>query len=490
MVVAPAAGVMSRARTAAFAALFMVFASASTVLAASARLAWTASSGPGVVGYIVSWREASSPFVSSEDVGNVTTHTVSGLVNGGRYTFTVVAYNGDGAQSEPAEVTGVITQGLTFSGGTFSIPAGQTTTWNASAFGLDGPAEYLFRRFSPATGWVTVQNYSPTTAFAWTPTQQESGLYLFEVWARTIGSTAEFEVRVATGYSAVGDALPFLPLGGTADYDGDRRTDLGVFRPGNSTWYVLLSGRQFGASWSRTWGTTGDVPVPGDYEGDRRADFAVYRPSNSTWYVLRSDRQFSTSMQRGWGTSGDVPVPADYDGDGRTDFAVFRPTNATWYVLKSSANFGSSWTRSWGATTDLPVPADYDGDGRTDFAVFRPETATWLVLMSSSGSSISRAFGEPTDRPVPGDYDGDRRADFAVFRPSTGIWHILQSSTNFAQQLERPWGLGTDVTVPADYDGDGRHDPAVFRGSTGTWYIYRQFSRRWGMAGDIPLSSR
>jgi hypothetical protein len=56
-------------------------------------------------------------------------------------------------------------------------------------------------------------------------------------------------------------------------------------------------------------------PTPADYDGDGRAELAVYRPSNGTWYFYN----LATNQTSGiaFGTGEDKPVPADYDGDGK-----------------------------------------------------------------------------------------------------------------------------------------------------------------------------
>jgi hypothetical protein len=99
------------------------------------------------------------------------------------------------------------------------------------------------------------------------------------------------------------------------------------------------------------------VAVPADYDGDGKADLALWRSSSTpTWYILQSSS--GSTMSVPFGLSGDKLVPNDYDGDGKVDMAIWRPSTGVWYILQSGSSF-STRTQQWGATGDIPVPALY-----------------------------------------------------------------------------------------------------------------------------------
>ena len=101
----------------------------------------------------------------------------------------------------------------------------------------------------------------------------------------------------------------------------------------------------------RQWGLSSDLPAAADFDGDGRADIAVYRPGNGLWFVLNPLNGVQQALRQ-WGLSGDVPIAADYDGDGIVDLAVFRPSNGTWYLQRST---GGVLSIQWGLPSDEPI---------------------------------------------------------------------------------------------------------------------------------------
>ncbi|MBV9300580.1 MAG: VCBS repeat-containing protein [Acidobacteriaceae bacterium] len=217
---------------------------------------------------------------------------------------------------------------------------------------FDGDGELDFATWEPSTGnWFVVPSSSPADA-------------RLQQWG------------------ALGD----VPVPG--DYDGDGKADYAVWRPSNGTWYIIPSSNP-NSQITKQWGVLGDIPAPANYTGNVSSsghpvtDIAVWRPGNSTWYIVPSNGANSYSVA--WGAPGDVPAPADFEGTGKADVAVWRPGNGTWYVVPS--NGGASYSLQWGASGDMPVPGDFDRDGRADFGIWRPSAQSWFIQDSANSSN-------------------------------------------------------------------------------------------------------
>jgi cytochrome c peroxidase len=290
----------------------------------------------------------------------------------------------------------------------------------------------------------------------------------------------------AAGGVAVSQTFQFTVFGQAAainhavqaDFDGDRKTDISIFRPSNGEWWYSRSSDAQTAALQ--FGTGTDRVVPADFSGDGKTDVAVFRPSSGEWFILRSEDNSFYSIP--FGANGDIPAPGDFDADGKADLAVFRPSTATWFIQESTQG---TVIQQFGANGDIPTVGDYDGDGKADIAIFRPSNGQWW-LNRSAGGVIATTFGISTDKPVAADFTGDGKTDIAFYRPSSGEWFVLRSEDSSFYSV--PFGISTDVPAPGDYDGDGKADTAVFR--SGTWYINRSTSglliSSFGSAGDTP----
>jgi hypothetical protein len=156
----------------------------------------------------------------------------------------------------------------------------------------------------------------------------------------------------------------FLP---GADYDGDGKDDLALFRVlenGQVVWYAAnTSGAQLRqVNWGN-YNTDWIIPA-GDYDGDRRADFMVWRALNRTsgaeingvWYRLANTgdvRYFNWGVPGDF-NDGDYPLRSgDYDGDGKTDIAIWRSSTQDFWVRRSSD--GQPMRQHWGKPGDVPL---------------------------------------------------------------------------------------------------------------------------------------
>lgn len=320
-----------------------------------------------------------------------------------------------------------------------------------------------------------------TWAFNWTAPADNVGAVTFYAAGNQADSSGTPDGDRIVTTSAMSQPAAPDPAEAPFDFDGDGKTDIGIFRPTVAEWWINRSSDA--QTFAAQFGAPDDIITPGDFTGDGKADIAFWRPSNGFWFVLRSE-DFSF-FAFPFGTTGDVSVPADYDGDTRVDAAVFRPSQSTWFISRSS---GGTDIVQFGTPSDQPVPDDYDGDGKADIAIFRPSVGQWWLNRSTAGL-LALTFGTGTDRTVNGDYTGDGKADVAFWRPSTGAWFVLRSEDFSFYSV--PFGASTDIPAVGDYDGDGKWDTAIFRPSEANWYINRSTQGvqivRFGASGDRPI---
>ncbi len=283
------------------------------------------------------------------------------------------------------------------------------------------------------------------------------------------------------GQDAIGTGQ-FPSIATRYDFDGDRKSDISIFRPSSGDWWYRRSSDS--SAFASRFGLSSDRIAAADYDADGKTDIAVYR--DGVWYRLSSLN--GTVHVSNFGVATDQPLPADFDGDGKADTTVFRQSNGTWHILQSGS--GQYVSFQFGSGGDVPLVGDYDGDGKSDPTIFRPSHGTWYRLNSSDGSTFTQNFGLAGDTPVRGDFDGDGRFDLAVWRPLNGTWYVQRSSDGGF--MIRQFGLAGDVPVASDYDGDGSDDLSVFRPTGGVWYRINSSngtfqSLQFGLGSDLPV---
>jgi len=232
--------------------------------------------------------------------------------------------------------------------------------------------------------------------------------------------------------------IPVMLTG--ADFDGDSREDIAIFRPSSGLWAVRGVTRIY-------FGGTGDQPQPGYYSGGNSIDIAIFRGSSGLWAVRDNTRVY-------FGGSSDTPRPGDYNGDGSADIAIFRESSGLWAVQGITRMY-------FGKSGDMPIEGgvaqrlyDYvikSGDGE-DLTAALESTAYGSVYIPKGSYSIQSDIHINGVKLITGAGRGN-------------TWLSLADYCNIF--LETPGGLTMEkFSVQDGGDGSGQIQVGALAGST------------------------
>jgi endoglucanase len=229
-----------------------------------------------------------------------------------------------------------------------------------------------------------------------------------------------------------------IPVAG--DWNNDGFASAGVLRPGTGTWYLVNTNAAHGVA-DYTFhmpvspvADPNDQPVIGDWDGDGKTDIGLFRPDDRSWNGSPIGTMYLQTCPLGiaatgctgavtkfqFAVAGDVPVAGDWTGSGRWTVGVYRPSTGTWYIGATANGTGNTCCLAafqFGVANpsnpDKPITGDWAGWGRTWVGVFRPGEGTWHLAYGNGTAGgggftsgpldyLGFQFASPGDLPVAG----------------------------------------------------------------------------------------
>lgn len=192
---------------------------------------------------------------------------------------------------------------------------------------------------------------------------------------------------------------------------------LGVFRP--STRQFILNTDPITRI---TYGLSTDTPVTGDWNGDGKTEIGVFRAVGTQGqFILDTDNDGVAEHRVKFGLASDKPVSGDWDHDNYDEIGVYRAVGSQGQFILDYTNCDTIGTRTgvassrinFGTSTDIPIPIDLNNDGTTEVGVFRPSTRQFIVKTNP----VTRiTYGVGTDKPVRSWFSHDGTSRIGVFR--------------------------------------------------------------------------
>lgn len=175
------------------------------------------------------------------------------------------------------------------------------------------------------------------------------------------GSTGQFFLSDSNTTPALSYLLTFgnpgdTPFAGRWDslvnHDG-----VGVYRNTNGILYLKRQLTTGFDDYYMVFGNPGDSGFGGDWNGDGYASVGIYRPGNQSWYLNNINGNGITFAQQyfAWDISANRPVVGDWNADGVTTVGSFDPTGAVFTLHPTNTAGGTDNVFAFGPTGGYPV---------------------------------------------------------------------------------------------------------------------------------------
>jgi hypothetical protein len=342
-----------------------------------------------------------------------------------------------------------------------------------------GPAEYSWQlsvvnagypRANGTTDGIAVGEHASKTTMLLSDAEgiaTGAARYVSVAWAPLAMNQAGWYVRGKDGVAR--KRFTFGPDGGipvVGDFSGDGIANVAVYHNGN--WYIDINGN---GKWDEEdlWAQMGgpsDQPVTGDWDGDGKTDIGIFGPKGkSDQQLIAAEPGLPTDLNE---TVSSVPksVPPD--------IAIRASSMNNVRAMKHSVNGGIrldivDHVFQYGSEGDKAFTGDFTGDGIATVGVYR--NGKWYIDRTGTGKWDENAvfvdnaeFGlGPDGIPVIGDFNGDGIDEIGLY--VDGVWH-LDTTGDFKFDTHIDFGQAGDYPVVGDFDGTGIAQLAVYRASS------------------------
>jgi hypothetical protein len=380
-------------------------------------------------------------------------------------------------------------------------------TWHLSVINAGYP------RSNGSTDGITVNELaSKTTMFLDDGTEANitgGARYVSVAWTPLPMNQSGWYIRGKDG--VVRKKFAFGPDGGipvVGDFSGDGIAKVAVYHNGN--WYIDINGNGVWDKedlWAQMGGPT-DQPVTGDWDGDGKTDIGIFGPQwsgdqeilhakkpglpsdlnatvSSTPKNVPPDISINVSMnnvrtmkhsQSGgvrldvvdhvfqYGNEGDKAFTGDFTGDGIATIGVYR--DGKWYIDRTGTG---KWDENavFVNNTDfglgpegIPVIGDFNGDGIDKIGLY--VNGVWYLDTTGDFKfdtviEFDNFEHKPGDYPVVGDFDGTGIAQLAVYRAST------EESLFAINNAPEPATASTESIFARNYDENNQPEPEALK---------------------------